>query len=201
MTTSPRVTTAVEGILDERVIVRLVSEAGGEVDLVHGRQGRGWIEEHIGGYQNAARYSRWAVLVDLNGDSCAPELRSDWGIDARPAGLCFRVAVRSVESWLLADREHLARFLSVAPSRIPARPDTEDDPKDSLINIARRSRSRRIRDAIVPGVNARVGPLYTSTLSQFVDEHWDPAAAAEASPSLARCRARLAELVARPTPA
>lgn len=201
MTTSPRVTVAVEGVLDERVLIRLVAEAGGEIDLVHGRQGRGWIEEHIGGYQNAARYSKWAVLVDLNGDSCAPELRRDWGVEAGPNGLCFRVAVRSVESWLLADRGHLASFLSVAPSRIPTRPDTEPDAKEALINVARRSRSRRIRDAIVPGLNARVGPLYTSTLGQFVDEQWDPARAAEASPSLARCRARLAELVQRPTPA
>ncbi len=199
--TAPYVTLAVEGDLDERVAIRLVGEAGGAGSLVHGKRGKPWLRERIGGYLNAARHSRWLVLVDLDDDTCPPELRVDWGVADAPLGLCFRVAVRSVESWLLADRERLARFLGTARSRIPTRPDEADDPKQSLINAARRSRSGRIRDAIVPRPGARVGPLYTSTLSQFVDELWNPTEAAEASPSLARCRTRLAEFIAMSMPA
>jgi hypothetical protein len=195
------ITIAVEGDLDERIAVRLVEEAGGVVHLVHGKLGKPWLQKQIGGYRHAARHARWFVLVDLDRDSCAPALRDEWGVDGGVKGLCFRVAVRSVESWLLADRERLARFLGVARTRIPLDPDGLSDAKQTLINAARRSTRGTIRDAIVPGPNARVGRLYTSTLGRFVDEHWDPVRAAESSPSLARCRTRLAELIARPTPA
>lgn len=195
MTSRPPVTIAVEGDLDERVAVRLVEDAGGVVSLVYGRRGRPWLRQRIRGYRNAARRTPWFVLVDLDADACAPRLRDEWGVEGSSGGLCFRVAVRSVESWLLADREQFAGFLGTPPARLPARPDEVSDAKQELINVARRSRRGTVRDAIVPGPAARVGPLYTSTLSQFVDERWDPTRAAEASPSLARCRIRLAELV------
>lgn len=201
MTTAPSVTIAVEGDLDQQVAVRLIEEAGGTIYLVHGKRGKPWLREQIGGYRNAAQYSRWVVLVDLDHDACPPELRNEWGVSAGAEALCFRVAVPSIESWLLADRENIASFLGIARAHIPLHPDSEVDAKQALINAARRSRRGTIREAIVPRPTARVGPLYTSTLSQFVDERWDPARAADASPSLARCRTRLAELVQGPTPA
>ena len=201
MTTTPPVTIAVEGDLDEQVAVRLVEEAGGMTSHVYGKRGKPWLRAQIGGYRNAAQYSRWVVLVDLDRDECPPELRNEWGVNGGAEALCFRVAVPSIESWLLADRENIASFLGVARAHIPLHPDSEVDAKQALINVARRSRRGTIREAIVPRPTARVGPLYTSTLSQFVDERWDPARAAGASPSLARCRSRLAELVRRPMPA
>lgn len=200
MSMAPHVTVAVEGDLDERVAVRLVEEAGGVVSLVHGRRGKQWLRRQIDGYRYASRQARWLVLVDLDRDRCPPQLRSDWGVDEDPGGLCFRVAVRSVESWLLADRGGLSRFLGVTAAQLPTSPDRAGDPKKQLLAAAERSRSSTMRDALVPRKNARVGPLYSTTLSRFVDRQWDPAAAAERSPSLASCRARLAELLQRKLP-
>ena len=196
----PHVTVAVEGDLDERVAVRLVEEAGGGVSLVYGRRGKQWLQRQIGGYRHASRRARWFVLVDLDRDPCAPQLRTDWGVAAVSLHLCFRVAVRSVESWLLADREGLAGFLGVGHERLPTAPDATPDPKRTLIEAARRSRRKTIRDAVIPLPGAAVGPLYTPTLSRFVDEEWNPAVAAERSPSLASCRIRLAELLQRQFP-
>ncbi len=56
--------------------------------------------------------------------------------------MCFRVAVREVEAWLLADREQIARFLSIARSRVPQSPETLDNPKQRLVELARHSRRR-----------------------------------------------------------
>lgn len=54
--------------------------------------------------------------------------------------MCFRIAVREVEAWLLADAEQAAGFLAVPLARIPAEPETLPDPKATLIALAGRSR-------------------------------------------------------------
>lgn len=198
MPAQPQVTVAVEGDLDERIARRLVAEAGGDVARVYGRRGKEWLRQQIGGYRNASMRSPWFVLVDLDSGECPPRLREEWGIAADMRGMCFRVAVRAVESWLLADRDGLARLLGVARGGLPDRPDAAPDPKRALIDAARRSRRSRVRDAILPRPGARQGPLYTATLGRFADERWSPAAAAELSPSLASCRRRLSEFLAAP---
>ena len=200
MSGASHVTVAIEGDLDEYVATRLVAEAGGLVARVHGRRGKSWLRQQIGGYKNAARHARWFVLVDLDRDHCPPALRRDWVVEEQLDGLCFRVAVPSAESWLLADLERLATFLRVSRSRVPTDPDFLPDAKQALIDAARHSNIRSIRDAIVPRGSARTGPLYNPMLGRFVEEQWDPVAAATRSPSLATCRIRLAELVQRQLP-
>ena len=100
-------------------------------------------------------------MIDLNGGyDCAPLLRNSWLPQVAP-GLCFRVAVRAVEAWLLADAEHIADFLGVARSRVPSNPETLDDPKAAMVALGRTSRRRDIREDMVPrdGSGRRVGPL------------------------------------------
>jgi len=79
---------------------------------------------------------------------------------------------------------------------IPRDPEALDDPKRTLVNLARRSRRRGLRDAITPapGVSAVVGPGYTSVVEEFIVRGWDIAAAITRSPSLRRCVIRLGEL-------
>ena len=162
---------------------------------VYGRRGKQWLRQQIGGYRNASAHAPWFVLVDLDRDECPPQLRRDWGSAER--GLCFRVAVHAAESWLLADRDGLANFLGVARGTLPDWPDATPDPRRALIDAASRSRRGSVRDAIVSRSGARQGPLYSAELGRFVDERWDAAAATGRSPSLDRCRRRLAELIAR----
>jgi hypothetical protein len=107
--------------------------------------------------------------------------------------MCFRIAVRSMESWLIADATRLAEFLEVPLQRIPRDPDTLDNPKTALINLARSSRSRAVREDMTPqeGTTGRVGAGYTSRIVEFASGDWRPIVAARASPSLARCLAAL----------
>jgi hypothetical protein len=190
------VTAGVEGLVDEAVIRRLAGHAGIEVGPVHGKSGKAHLRQRIAGYNNAARIGPWVVLVDLNREAeCAPPLRDAWLRQPAPM-MCFRVAVRGVESWLLADRGRLARFLRVPISRIPTAPDSIEDPKRAVIELAARSRRRDIQEDMVPrpGSGRTVGPAYASRLIEFVGTHWNPEVAAGSSDSLRRCLARLKEM-------
>lgn len=190
------ISAAVEGVTDEAVARVLIQHAGGIPGAVYGKSGKQHLREKIAGYNNAARHGPWFVLVDLDQEAdCAPPVRMDWVAAPAPL-LCFRVAVRAVEAWLLADGEALAGFLGVSKRIIPADPDDLPAPKEMLVNLARRSRRKAIREDMVPreGSGRSVGPAYPSRLIEFVTAHWRPATASRYSESLERAVACLRTL-------
>jgi hypothetical protein len=192
----PIVTGAVEGDVDEALLRRIVTYAGLSLGVVHGRRGKQFLLQTIKGYNNAARFSPWVVLVDLDRDcDCAPPCIAQW-LPSSSAQMCFRAAVRAAEAWLLADRERMARWLAVSVRQMPENPDGLDDPKREIINLARRSRRRAIQDELVPrqASGRTVGPLYTTRMIEFVQDEtagWRPDQALHVSNSLARCIQRL----------
>ena len=95
----------------------------------------------------------------------------------------------------MADRRGFAEFMSVSETRVPRSPEDLDDPKQFVVDLARRSRRRDIRYDMVPreGSGAAEGPAYASRLIEFIDRGWRPRIAAESSDSLARCLGRLEE--------
>jgi hypothetical protein len=193
------ISAAVEGLVDEAVLRRLVYQAGGALTAVYGNRGKQHLRQHIDGYNRAARITPWVILMDLDDDAdCAPPLRIAW-LPQPARMMCLRVAVRAVEAWLLADQEEMARFLGVAASRIPLAPEAVMGPKRALVDIARHSRRRDVREDMVPraGSARPVGPAYASRLIEFVQAHWRPEVAAQSSDSLRRCCERLSELIAR----
>ena len=187
---------AVEGIVDEAVVRRLIAYAGGQVGTVYGRNGKPALREKIKGYNNAAHFTPWVVLVDLDRDGdCAPPIRKVWVPTPAP-NLCFRIAVREIEAWLIADKQTLARYLRIRPDDVPEEPEKLQYPKDVMVNLARGSRSRDIRSDIVPRENSgrRVGPAYASRLIEYAKERWRPEVAADHAESLRRainCMQRL----------
>ena len=188
---------AVEGLVDEAVVRKLVALAGGRTGEVYGRNGKQALRLRISGYNNAARRSPWVVLVDLENEAdCAPPLRDEW-VPAPAPNLCFRVVVRAVEAWLMADGPTLARYLGVRLARIPEAPETVDNPKNSMVALARQSRRKDILQDMVPRERSgrRVGPAYTSRLIEYVQEHWRPDVAAARSESLQRAIGCLRRLV------
>lgn len=189
---TPPVNVLVEGITDEAVVRRLLEYVGLTCGTVYGKSGKGPLLQRLPNYNQAARFAPWLVVVDLDQDAeCAPPfVRS---VLPNPAGgMQLRVAVRAIEAWLLADAERLAAFLGIRAVRIPPHPDAELDPKATLINLARRSRRRAMREDIVPreGSGSRVGPGYAGRLIEFVtatEWSWRPDVAAQHSDSLRRC--------------
>lgn len=131
------------------------------------------------------------VLTDLDSIRCAPDLIKRWvpmqGCHHNiPAGFLFRIAVREVESWLIADREELAAALDIPKTNFSPDPDSLEDPKAHLLDIIRKKGKRKIHRAMLPGLNSRIGPEYNNVLSGFVMDYWDPERAAVRSASLRR---------------
>jgi hypothetical protein len=194
------ISAAVEGIVDEAVVRRLITHAGANPGDVYGKKGKSFLRQRINGYNSAARHSPWLVLVDLDNEhDCAIPLRDAWLPYPAPH-LCFRVAVREVEAWLLGDSDRLAGFLGVARSKLPNDPEQLPDPKGTMVTLARASRRRAIREDMVPrpGGGRQVGPAYSSRLIEFASVEWRPDVAANRVDSLmrsVRCLERLARVV------
>lgn len=183
------VTLAVEGPTDAAVLRRVLAAAGVRYENVYIQNGKTNLDRNLRGFNFAARHAPWLVLRDLDNDeTCAPTLVARL-LPEPAAHMRFRIAMRKTEAWLLADGDSLARFLAVSPAAMPRTPEQLTDPKAELVRLARRSRSRAIREDIVPatGWARSVGPGYTSRVIEFVEKLWRPDAAADRADSLARC--------------
>ncbi len=156
-------------------------------------RGVGNIRKSVAKYQSACRALPHVVLVDLDQNTCAPQLRVQWGVANVPTSMLFRVAVREAEAWVLADREGFARFAGIPVNKVSPAPESLADPKQELTNLVRRSRNKRLAAELVPaqGSSVSIGPLYNERLGQFVRECWSVDAAMTHSPSLARTFDRL----------
>jgi hypothetical protein len=152
------------------------------------RNGFGFIKKNIAGFNNAAKGTPFLVITDLDSAECPLKLIKNWLPHPKHHNLLFRVAVKEVESWILADRDSLAKFLGIQRILITTNPDTLSNPKEHLINVTRRSRNRKIRDAIAPksGSTATQGPDYNGELINYVLHHWSLSRASKNSPSLKR---------------
>ena len=64
----------------------------------------------------------------------------------------------------------------------------EPDPKSSLMVLARRSRSRAVREGLAPvaGDRRSVGAEYALMIGEFARDRWSPQRAADRAPSLRR---------------
>lgn len=191
---------AVEGIVDEAVFRRLAGDAGVAVEAVHGLKGKRHLRDRVRGYNQAAQFARWLLIVDLDrSHDCAPALRAEWLPEPAPL-MKLLVPVRAIEAWLLADRDAIADFLGVSIDRAPRDPEALTDPKREMVNLARHSRRRNIREDMVPRPESGrdVGPVYAARMIEFTGTLWRPAEAETRADSLRRCRQYLSGLVDSP---
>ena len=191
---------ATEDELSEVVGQKLVNDAGAglAVILALRRNGFGYLRSRMRNFCELSRQMPVLLLTDLDTAQCPMTLIGDWSRkNVVPDGLIFRVAVPQVESWLLADRESMARFFKVSVRRLPSNPDGLSNAKRILLQLASKA-PRRVREELlaVRGATAGQGLGYNTILSDFVRHQWHPARAATRSDSLSRARMRLAELAA-----
>jgi hypothetical protein len=155
-----------------------------------GPNGYGYIQATLPAFNAAAATGKaYFALVDMDNRPCPAETISTWlKAKDRDPNLLVRIAVREVEAWLLADREGLAEYLSVAVKHIPTSPESLDDPKAAIVGLAGMSRKQDIRMDMVPAANSRgqIGPYFNQTLSNFAKTVWDIEVARQFSPSLHR---------------
>lgn len=182
------ISVVVEGITDEAIMRRLLALVGLEVGPVYVTASKKKLLKQLPNFNRAAKHSAWAVLADLDQDyDCVVKAKQAWLAQPAPR-LCFRIAVRKAESWVLGDPEALAAFLSISRALVPHDPESLDDPKRELVNLARKSRRKGIVKDMVPreGSGRSEGAAYASRLIEFVSLYWQPEVAAGNCESLQR---------------
>jgi hypothetical protein len=189
-----------EDELSECVALKLIGRQMANTDEVRliTKSGNGYLRSRMANFISVAERGPVLMLADLDRINCPPTLIRQWRRGrALPENLLLRVAVREIESWLLADREGFARYLSIAPQKITTSPEGISDPKHYLLNLARNA-PRDLRSELLPakGSIASQGFGYNSCLREFVAKMWSPTRAAERSQSLRRAINRVSELAA-----
>ena len=199
---TPTVALATEDELSERVGERLLGKVGLSVDLRLRKDGFGYLKTNVEKFRTLAMQQPVLLLTDLDQTPCPSELLHRWlGRGERPENLVFRVVVREIEAWLLADRKAMTELLGDgAARRLPDRPEMVPDAKRILLDLARRA-PRDVREQLVQpkGAIASQGLGYNSLLGKWVMTDWCPERAASNAPSLARARDALQRLAHRLT--
>ncbi|HUN08312.1 MAG TPA: DUF4276 family protein [Aggregatilineales bacterium] len=182
----------VEGRTDLHVMRRIFHYVGHEIGKVRDDKSKPGLLTDIRKYEQAARYVTWLMLLDLDQDAaCGAAYRQSLVSDPQ-SPLILRIAVRTIEAWIMADREHLAAFLKVSMQKIPAYPDSVEYPKKTLIEVVRTSRDKKLIADMVPlqSIGKLEGPNYEARIAEFMNHDkypWRPEVAAQHSDSLARC--------------
>lgn len=189
---------ATEDQLSEAIAMRLVSEIRTPYYVTHKlrRGGFGYLRSKMDSWRQMAQHQVMMVLTDLDRADCLKEFRDQWlGTRPLPAGLLLRVAVREVESWVLADHVAMRGLIGVK-GVLPVAPDELADPKQALLRLTRGA-SKEVREDLLKTVDGNLSPGlgYNARLTEWIDSAWSPHRAAERSPSLARARLRLSEAV------
>lgn len=172
----------------------------GNVAEIRGLSGFGQIKVSLPAFNNAAATGRpYIVLTDLDIHvRCPGQLLAAWLPRVTPSpNLIFRVAVKEVEAWLLADRVNLAEHLHVNLHKMPIRVERLKDPKVKIVKLVQYSSSDEIQQDMLPenGSTAEVGRCFERVLLNFVRQHWDIDQAASNSRSLTRAIAAIDRFV------
>jgi hypothetical protein len=120
---------------------------------------------------------------------CPGDLLQKWlGKIAPNKNLIFRVAVKEVEAWLLADIPNFASCLAIEENKITKAVESLLDPKVEIVALARLSTSPHIIQDMVPpkGSTAEVGRCFDRVLINFVRNQWDIEEASKNSRSLSK---------------
>lgn len=196
-----RICLATEDSLSEAVGYRLLAEVCPEfeVGLTFRKNGFGYLKANIEKFCNVAQRSPLLLITDLDKAKCAASLISKWmGAKSYPDNLVFRVAVREIEAWLLADHVGMGRLLVAGATNLPNDPDLLLDPKQVLLQLASKAPRAVQNDLLVePGAIASQGLGYNQRMGDFVRNTWDPKRAALCSDSLCRTLNRLRQMAKR----
>lgn len=183
------ITLAVEDSLSEAVARKILYQSKKQYCVANclGGKGFGYLKASINAFNKAAKKLPIFVLTDQD-VGCPPEKIKSWLNHKPNANLIFRIAVMEIESWVMADCEAIADFLSISVANFPYRMDEIPNPKQFLLTNAKKSRLKSLKEDIVPsiGSTAKIGPNYNARLSDFIRNKWNVYKAIKYSESLNR---------------
>lgn len=134
-------------------------------------------------------------IADCDGQ-CAVHLIAKWSPIHAGERFLLRLAVSEAECWLLADAQAFSEGLAVPVNKVPRDPEALPDAKSTVLQLARRSQKRRIREELVSSADpAKPGAGYNVHLCDLVRTRWQALRAAQQSPSLGRAVRHLSSLL------
>jgi hypothetical protein len=155
------------------------------------KYGKSEIDKRDSAYVQAALHQTVVILRDLDKDAvCAPEFLALRNIPCDQAGLFYRLAVRTVESWVMADKEGFKAYFQCKSGLIDqSNLDGLDRPKDfALEQIFKGSMPASKKKGIVSFKSGayRQQYDYNPQMTRFVQTSWSPDRAVENSDSFRR---------------
>ncbi len=186
---------ATEDELSEAIGLRLIGESpfhGANVLRLR-RNGSGYLKSKVDSWRQLAGQQVVLLLTDLDQIDCPVALRNEWlGTRPVPDRLLLRIAVREIESWVLADHDAMRKLIGDR-GKLPPAPDKLGDPKAFLLNMVRKYAPRDVKQDLLAerGAMASQGVGYNHRLVAWVKSYWSPDRAAARSPSLLRARQAL----------
>ena len=186
---------AYEDILSGAVLKRVLSYFAQKFLILRElhQNGFGYLKKNTPNWNRVAKHIPVLMVTDLDKKNCPPSLIKEWLKDKKHPDFLFRIAVREVEAWLLADSENFASFLNISKAKIPLKPESNQDPKALLLSLVAKCPKRQLKSEMLPvkGGTAKQGPNYNECLIRFVQNHWDVKQAASNANSLKRMLHRL----------
>ena len=186
---------ATEDELSEAIGLRLIAESPfHEADVLPlRRNGSGYLKSKVESWRQLAGQQVVLLLTDLDQIDCPVALRNEWlGTRPVPDRLLLRIAVREIESWVLADHDAMRKLIGDR-GKLPPAPDELGDPKAFLLTMVRKYAPRDVKQDLLAerGAMASQGLGYNRRLVAWVKSDWSPDRAAARSPSLLRARQAL----------
>ncbi|MBD2634537.1 DUF4276 family protein [Limnothrix sp. FACHB-881] len=191
---------AVEDDLSEIVLRKILEQSESQFSIMNclKQNGSGFLRKNAVKFNTAAQSIPFIVLTDLDQKQCPVLLIKEWlGETKRHRNFLLRIAVHEIESWVMADRSALAKFLQISDDNFLQNPDDIGDPKRFLLNVvSKKCRKRSLKEALLPlpGSTATQGRGYNLVLGDFIRNSWRTSYAVESSPSLRRATAAINQL-------
>ncbi|HDV6332131.1 TPA: hypothetical protein RJR47_001342 [Klebsiella michiganensis] len=188
---------ATEDELSEFLGEKLIKDANTtlNVTLRLRKGGFGYLKSKLPNLCGLSKTQPVILFTDLDSCECPKILIDSWfkGME-KPKGLLFRVVVREIESWVLADHKAFSEYFGISQAKLPPDPDSIFDPKATLLKLVGGSR-REIKEAMIAkkGALAIQGVGYNTILGDFIRTAWSSHWAQERSKSLKRAFARINE--------
>lgn len=193
----------VEGNTDEPIVRALMTATGWASDeyTISSAKGSGNIIRSITKHAEAAKWTPRILFLDSD-NKCPVDMREtlETELTHAPADFILRIVHMCIETWVLADREGLARFCRVNISLIPTAQKLAPilNHKNELLKVLRKSKSPKGRRMTQGnGNDLRFSDDYTRHLADLMTDYWDAERAAQNNDSLRRAIDRLKELRAR----
>jgi len=137
------------------------------------------------------------IVTDLDTVPTPNELGKVWFnincLSELPHAFIFRIAIREIESWIMADRVGFSTYMSFSMSNLPVQVDDIADPKGYLLNLIQRKCNKKWQKDMLPLKSQHIGLEYNPRLVRFIEESWNVENAMKSSESLFRSINRIVD--------